>query len=63
VALNCGMGSSSLNAEVNAFERLQRGTEGGVDLPWIKVQNVGAVSGAVFVVFADTEANLCETIG
>src|SRR5713101_8248775 len=23
VALNCGMGSSSLNAEVNAFERLQ----------------------------------------
>src|SRR6202008_3416839 len=23
VALNCGMGSSSLNAEVNAFDRLQ----------------------------------------
>jgi len=23
VALNCGMGSSSLNAEVNALERLQ----------------------------------------
>jgi hypothetical protein len=45
-----------------ASERL-RGTEGGVDLPWIRVQNVGAVSGAVFVGFEDTEANLCETIG
>jgi hypothetical protein len=38
-------------------------TEGGVDLPWIRVQNVDAVSGAVLVAFADTEANLCETIG
>ena len=40
-----------------------RGTEGGVDPPWIRVQNVGAVSGAGFVAFADTESNLCETIG
>jgi hypothetical protein len=39
-----------------------RETEGGVDPPWIRVQNVGAVSGAVFVAFADTESNLCEII-
>ena len=38
VALNCGIGSSSLNAEVNAFERLQIGSRPEFFVPRLEVQ-------------------------
>ncbi len=38
VALNCGIGSSCLNAEVNAFERLQKVRDRNSSSPWLEVE-------------------------